>query len=83
MCATCPFRQGSEHADLAPYLTERAMHEARICHSTGRNALKRNSKPPLLCRGVRDIQLKVMHAMKVISEPTDAAWAAKRKEMNL
>lgn len=82
MCATCPFRAGSPHADLAPYLTDAAMYESRICHSTGTNGIyRRTGKPEELCRGVRDIQLKMMHALKVIDVPTDEAWDAKRKEL--
>lgn len=78
MCATCPFRAGSPYAYLAEGLAESALTEAsRICHSTGgRNAIHRRGtgKPPLLCRGARDVQLKAMTALRVIREPTDAAW---------
>ena len=50
---------------------------SRICHSTGpANAV--HKKPPIkqarICRGSRDIQLKVMCALGIIEEPTDAAW---------
>lgn len=82
-CATCPFREGSKYADLADYLTASALQEStRICHSTGSNAINRRiGKAPLVCRGARDIQLKMFAALGVISEPTDEAWAVKWKEM--
>jgi len=78
-CATCPFKEGSPYAELVPHLTASALSEAsRICHSTGgRNAIHRSGtgKPPRICRGARDIQLKAAFAMRVIKEPTYAAWA--------
>lgn len=83
-CATCPFRPGSPHEHLAPMLTQSALSNAsRICHSTGSgNAInRRTGKPPALCRGARDIQLTVFAASGFITEATDEAWAAKRKEM--
>ncbi len=85
-CATCPFRVGSEYANLADGLAESALKDgSRICHSTGaNNAINhRTGKPPRPCRGARDIQLQVMAAMGVIAAPTDEAWAAKCKEMGL
>jgi hypothetical protein len=77
-CGTCPFREGSPHAALAPQLAVSALTSAsRICHQTGTNAIGgRTRKKPRLCRGARDIQLKHFHALGVIAEPTDAAWAA-------
>ena len=85
MCATCPFRVGSQYAHLASDLTESAITQAsRICHSTGSNAINhRTGKKPALCRGARDKQLQAFTAMGFISEPTDAAWAAKCREMGL
>jgi hypothetical protein len=76
MCATCPFRPGSQYAYLADDLAKSAMSEAsRICHSTGTSAIYgRTGKPERICRGARDIQLKVMTAMGAIKAPTDAAW---------
>lgn len=76
-CGTCPFREGSPYSNLVPGLTESALTEAsRICHSTGSgNAINhRTGKPPALCRGARDVQLRFFHAHGVIDEPTDAAW---------
>lgn len=77
MCATCPFRDGSPYAELAPYLTGRALSaENRICHSTGNNpAIKRVKVRSRICRGARQVQLNYFHAIGVIPEPTDKAWA--------
>jgi hypothetical protein len=77
MCATCPFRPGSPNAYLADDLARSAMSEAsRICHSTGTSVFYgETGKPERICRGARDIQLKVMTVMGVIDAPTDEAWA--------
>ncbi len=86
MCATCPFREGSPYAYLARDLTQSALGQSsRICHSTGSdNAInKRTGKPERLCRGARDVQLKVFHALKFIESPTDEAWDKKCREMGL
>lgn len=77
-CGTCPFRAGSPYAYLAADLAQSALTAAsRICHSTGSNngINHRTGKPPALCRGARDVQLKAMHALGVIPEPTDRAWS--------
>ncbi len=83
MCATCPFRHDSKYAFLRDELTDSALRSAsRICHSTGSNAIhRRTGKPIMLCRGARDVQLTVMHALGVIEAPTDEAWAKKVKEV--
>lgn len=85
MCATCPFRPGSKYAELAEGLAESATSEAsRICHSTGTNAIGgRTGKKSVLCRGARDLQLRMFAAMGFIEAPTDEAWDKKCKEMNL
>jgi hypothetical protein len=79
MCATCPFRPGSPHAALQNHLAESALNEAsRICHSTGQSVFYgRTGKKPRLCRGARDLQLKVFAAIGVIESATDEAWAKK------
>lgn len=86
MCATCPFRSGSKYANLASALTRSALTSAsRICHSTGANNAinRRTGKPPEICRGARNIQLKYMADVGVIDAPTDAAWDRKCHELNL
>lgn len=82
MCATCPFRAGSKFEGLRTALSISALSEAsRVCHSTGVNALARTAKPLRLCRGARDLQLAFFAAIGFINAPTDAAFAAKWKEL--
>lgn len=84
MCETCPFKKGSPYANLAPSLTESAMTVARICHSTGSNAINaRTGKPEHVCRGARQVQLQMMHRLEVIAEPTDEAWNAERVRIGM
>jgi hypothetical protein len=85
MCATCPFRPGSPYAELQEMLTECALSSSsRICHSTGSNAInRRTGKPPMLCRGARDVQLQFMAALNVIEAPTDEAWEKACEERGL
>lgn len=85
-CASCPFRTGSKFTYLASTLAECALSSnSRICHSTGSNNAinKRTGKKPMLCRGARDLQLRVLYSMKFIEAPTDKAWDKKCKEMGL
>jgi hypothetical protein len=85
-CATCPFRTGSPNAYLAHDLTMSALSKtSRICHSTGSNNAinKRTGKPERLCRGARDIQLKMFKSLGFIDDATDDAWNAKCAEMGL
>lgn len=84
MCATCPFRAGSKYANLAPGLAESALNGAnRICHSTGaHNAIHcRTGKPPAVCRGARDVQLRFFRGIGFLPAATDAAWAEKLAEI--
>lgn len=83
MCKSCPFRDGSKHASLRPYLTLASLSEGRICHSTGKSVFYGNTKKPeKICRGSRDLQLKAMWEAGVIVAPTDEAWDQKVKEIN-
>jgi hypothetical protein len=80
MCATCPYRPNSIYAWAQNVIVGRAA----ICHSTGNSAiLGRTGKPEKICRGARNVQLKLFTALGLLKEPTDAAWAAKCKELNL
>lgn len=83
-CATCPFRDDSPYRFLKEDLTKSALTEAsRICHSTGSNngINRRTGKRSMICRGARDVQLRLMAGLGVIKEPTDAAWAEAAKEL--
>jgi hypothetical protein len=85
MCATCPWRDGSPYAYLAADLSNSSLNVSRICHSTGSNNAinRRTGKPPAICRGSRNVQLKILAATGFISEATDEAWADKCREMGL
>lgn len=73
-CKTCPFADGG-CADVAASVTERVLSEgSQMCHSSGYPEGKR------LCRGARDIQLRVFASIGFIDAPTDEAWDAKRRE---
>lgn len=77
MCGTCPFRTGSKYTFLAADLGASALtHSSRICHSTGSNngINRRTGKPPALCRGARDLQLRYFAHAGFIEAPTDEAW---------
>lgn len=83
MCATCPFRASSPHANLVPVITETLLDTTSICHSTGSNNAinRRTGKPPMACRGARDVQLKYFHSIGFLEAPTDEAWNKKFAEL--
>lgn len=86
MCATCPWRDDSPYIHLRTDLTISALSRAsRICHSTGSNngINRRTGKPPALCRGARDMQLRYFVAAGFIDAPTDQAWIAKAHELGI
>jgi hypothetical protein len=89
MCATCPFRHGSEFSYLAGPLAKSALSEAsRICHSTGESAVYGDTGLPILaCRGSRDIQIQYFRALGVLAEASDECWertyAEYKREMEL
>jgi hypothetical protein len=87
-CASCPFREDGRGLPVRELLERRALSKATpICHSTGPGALvskkKKLSAKPLACRGARDLQLRLFHAMGFIEAPTDIAWNKKAKELKL
>jgi hypothetical protein len=55
-----------------------ALSEAsQLCH-----APRLHGKPEThLCRGARNFQLTIFYRLGVISEPSDAAWEAKQREI--
>lgn len=85
MCATCPFREGSQYAFLSEALSISAATEAsRVCHNTATSAISgRTGKPPMLCRGARDLQLRMFAAMGFIESATDESWEKKCREMKI
>ena len=83
MCATCPFRPGvaAKYAAVRDDIAASAMTEAtRICHQTGSdNAFhRRTGKPEHVCRGARDLQLKLFAGIGFLAAATDEAWNEQR-----
>lgn len=76
-CATCPFGTPG-YPELAAQITEQILTDAsQICHSSGW------PEGTHLCRGARDIQLRLFTSMGIITAPTDEAWNTKVEEMGL
>lgn len=76
-CATCPFsgahrpNVGAQaHADFTDSLVN--MRSQHLCHTV-------NNKK--ICRGGRDLQLKVLVTIGILPEPTDAAFNRKLDEV--
>ena len=74
-CKTCPF-EGENYLSAESYsgYVEKILNleSQHLCHSA-------NNKK--LCRGGRNIMLRVLCSKGWISEPTDAAFNAARKEV--
>ena len=72
-CSTCPFNADGD-PDVRDGVLRRTvnMQASQICHHPALHG-KRETH---LCRGARDIQLRVLTAMGLLSEPTDAAFTA-------
>jgi hypothetical protein len=84
-CSTCPFRDDGL-IEVRELLIQRALEEGSpICHSTGTNRAhgKLVSRRPLLCRGARDLQLRVFYSMGYIAAETDEAWDQKCRELGI
>lgn len=70
-CKTCPFRKGGFN-ELAPLVAHRCLIEAsQICH----HHVLSGKRERHLCRGARDLQLRVFYRLGVLAAPTDDAWA--------
>jgi hypothetical protein len=79
MCLSCPFREGGDR-QLAARVIERTIFKAsQICHHPALSGKKEHE----LCRGARNEQLTILHRMRLITEPTDAAFRAKLVELGL
>jgi hypothetical protein len=80
-CATCVFAVCPDGSWLNPELAKmvegRMMSYSQICH----HPRLYGKKETHLCRGTRDRQIQILYQMGFLSEPTDAAWAAKRGEL--
>lgn len=78
MCATCPWNPAAPqgYQELAVGIGSYVLHASHICNSTHDEAER-------ICRGARDLQLKVFTAFGFFSEPTDAEWDRKVRELGL
>lgn len=74
-CKTCPFGEEG-NLDVKHNVESRLLEALQMCHGTGW------PKGTHLCRGARDWQLQVFYRLGVITEPTDEAWDAKRRELD-
>lgn len=75
MCASCPWRSDANRLEVSPTfwlaLTQQVLTEAnQRCHAP---ALSGKAETRI-CRGARDLQLRVFHALGVLTEPTDDCW---------
>lgn len=78
-CASCPFGPKGD-AELAQAVLDRTIGKgSQICHHP-RIYGKRETH---LCRGARDVQLKILVAMGFLNEPTDEAFALKSRELGV
>lgn len=76
-CSTCPFKVDP---DLAQKVLDRTLFQtSQICHHPVLHGKKQNR----LCRGQRDIQLKLLHAIGLLPEPTDAAFKKRSEELGV
>lgn len=76
-CRTCPF-EGEEPIDLEP--EDRAKYIAKIVNLESQHLCHSAQKNKMLCRGGRNIMLRVMCGYGLITEPTDAAFEIARIE---
>lgn len=74
-CSTCPFGEDGDRV-LEARVTSRLLGASQICHHPRLS----NHRETHLCRGARDWQLTIFYRLGQLSEPTDAAWAAKLGE---
>jgi hypothetical protein len=77
-CATCPFGPNGDPRTCSGVIERSVrLNSSQICHHPSLHG-KRETH---LCRGARDLQLKLLTAFGAISAPTDEAFSAKRKEL--
>lgn len=79
-CKTCPFNEEHEgQSEIANMVRGRCLQVSQICHHPSLHGKKETH----LCRGGRDVQLNIFHKMGFIDQPTDEAWAEKRRELGV
>lgn len=78
-CPTCPFNADGVK-EIRDMVANRCLNEAsQICHHPSLHGKKQTT----LCRGARDLQLRVFAASGFIEEATDEAWDKKRKQLGV
>ena len=82
-CSTCVFAVAPDgkwvNPTLARMVEERILSCSQICHHPSLFGRKETH----LCRGTRDRQKELMLKLGVLSQATDEAWEAKRKELDV
>lgn len=79
-CKTCPFKEDSPLHELTPRLiTQVTGNSNHLCHHPQLSG----EIPTQICRGARDLQLKIFHQLGVLDEPTDAEWRRVCEKMNI
>jgi len=71
-CRTCPFAHDGAK-DVRAHVEARSL--------VGINQTCHEADDAFLCRGARDFQLQIFHALGFLSEPTDAAWDERKREV--
>lgn len=79
MCASCPFGPNGNRTLANAVLGRTLLQASQRCH----HPRLQGGPETHLCRGARDAQLTVLHRMGLLDEPTDAAFAAKSKELGV
>ncbi len=78
-CKTCPFNADGD-SELRERIMARLFKVSQTCHTTGVALGKQDTH---LCRGARDWQNEMLFRLGFLEAPTDAAWAAKRKQCGI
>jgi hypothetical protein len=70
-CPSCPFGEQGD-AVTANSVASRVLtlNHSQICH----HPVLHGRKEKQLCRGARDLQLKLLHILNLITAPTDKAF---------
>jgi hypothetical protein len=79
-CATCPFGPKGDRL-IERSVTDKMVNfeGSQICH----HPVLHDKKETHLCRGARDIQLRILAAFGVIDDATDEAFNAKGRKLGV
>jgi hypothetical protein len=79
-CSTCPFGPNGDRLTECG-VTERVvrMEGSQICH----HPVLKGKRETHLCRGARDLQLRVLAAVGVIEEATDDAYNRRARSLGV